>query len=160
MPLSEEEANKAQHAGRSLLQMLWEELDVVTGRLIDYKDILEHDEKLKLQGQATGLAQAIVIFHRPFFDDGIRAVSKEALTRYKAKKAGEEYQTIGIAERRYEMPEANKYVSTGPADPVLAEIQKITAANQRVIKNSPHAVSVMVKLFGVSEAAVRRIRGE
>ena len=149
----------------SLLSQVWEELDKVTAVLIEHKNELEPNDLNHYKGQAVGLAKTIVIFHRPFFDEGVKAVSAEALKRYKAKKAGEQYETIGLNERRYEMPTSDKYVPTNQrpvaeVDPVLAEIQQIPANHQKVIRGSDKPAEVMMKLFGVSEEAVRRIRGE
>lgn len=149
----------------SLLSQLWDELDQVTETLIEKKNELEPENLMHYKGQAVGIAKCIVIFHRPFFDEGVKAVSAEALKRYKAKKAGEDYETIGLNERRYEMPSTDKYVPTNKrpvaeVDPVLAEIQQIPANHQKVIRGSDKPAEVMMKLFGVSEEAVRRIRGE
>jgi hypothetical protein len=63
------------------------------------------------------------------------------------------------------MPTGNKYVPTNQRpveeiDPVLAEIQKLPANHQSLIRTSDKPAEVFVKLFGVSEKAVRRIRGE
>ena len=149
----------------SLLSQVWEELDKVTEQIIDGKDFIQPEEVTHLKGQAVGLAKTIVIFHRPFFDEGVKAVSAEALKRYKAKKAGEQYETIGLNERRYEMPTSDKYVPTNQrpvaeVDPVLSEIQKLPDAHKASIRKLDKDPSVMAKLFGVSEEAIRRIRGE
>jgi len=144
----------------SLLHQLWVELDEVT------KQILEREpgtDSQHLKGQAVGLAKAIVIFHKPFFDDGIKAVSAEALKRYKAKKAGEHYETIGLNERRMEMLQQDKYVPANrqpvaAIDPVLAEIQNIPDQHKNVIRNSKQDASAISKLFGISEEAIRRLR--
>ena len=92
----------------SLLSQVWEELDKVTAVLIEHKNELEPNDLNHYKGQAVGLAKTIVIFHRPFFDEGVKAVSAEALKRYKAKKAGEQYETNGLNERRYEVPTSDK----------------------------------------------------
>ena len=149
----------------SLLSQVWEELDKVTAVLIEHKNELEPNDLNHYKGQAVGLAKTIVIFHRPFFDEGVKAVSAEALKRYKAKKAGEQYETIGLNERRYEMPSSDKYVPinqrpVAEVDPVLAEIQKLLDTHKASIRKLDKDPSVMAKLFGVSEEAIRRIRGD
>lgn len=149
----------------SLLSQVWEELDKVTAVLIEHKNELEPNDLNHYKGQAVGLAKTIAIFHRPFFDEGVKAVSAEALKRYKAKKAGEQYETIGLNERRYEMPSSDKYVPinqrpVAEVDPVLAEIQKLLDTHKASIRKLDKDPSVMAKLFGVSEEAIRRIRGD
>ena len=165
MGLTDEELNKVTaKIGVSLLEQLWLELDDVTSSIIEDRDEVTSEALWKLKGQATGIAQAIVIFHQPFFQD-VRAVSQESLLRYRAKKNGEHYQTIGIKERKYEMPSASGRsgsvaMPVASVDPVLSEIQKIPANHQKVIRDSDKPAEVMAKLFGCSEEAVRRIRGE
>lgn len=142
----------------SLLSQLWDELDEVTLRIIESKDSLQPEELTHLKGQAVGLAKAIVIFHRPFFDEGVKAVSQEALRRYKAKKAGESYETVGLGSRKFEAPKADIPRRTPEVDPVVVEVQNIPHNHQKVIRESTKAPEIMAQLFGCSEAAIRRIR--
>ena len=63
------------------------------------------------------------------------------------------------------MPTSDKYVPTNQrpvaeVDPVLSEIQKLPDAHKASIRKLDKDPAVMAKLFGVSEEAIRRIRGE
>ncbi len=155
VPLSEEQEKKSQVRGKSLLELLWDELDKITSHIMGGASPIH--TTLHLKGQAVGLAKAIIIFHQPFFSD-VQSVAREALARHNAGQAGEEYQTIGIAERRFEMPRTAREAANPRIDPYIAEIQKIPDQHKSVIIRSPHDAKQMAKLFGCSERAVEIIR--
>ena len=160
MPLSEEERKKVQLNGKSLLEKLWDELDQVVAQIFEWDKTGSADGLFHLKGQAVGLAKAITIFHVPFFTD-VKEVSKESAKRYKMKKAGTHYQTIGLAERKFEMPPpAREEAMRVRNDPLIVEAQKIPDQHKAIIVKSDKDASVMAKLFGCSEQAVRYIRGE
>lgn len=162
MTLSETEKEKVQLRGKSLLEKLWDELDAVVKQIFEWDktDSFAADGLIKLKGEAIGLAKAITVFHQPFFTE-VGAVSKEAAHRYKMKKAGEAYQTIGIAERRFEMPKSAREEAVKVRnDPFAAEAQKIPDQHKAIIIKSPKDAKTMAQLFGCSEGVVRYIRGE
>jgi hypothetical protein len=82
---------------KTLVQQLWDKLD------IEYSLIVESQAQNpdETKGRARAFAESIAIFMPPFFstaDDVVR----EAGRRYKADKAGEQYETPGLGSRRYE----------------------------------------------------------
>jgi hypothetical protein len=86
-----------QHAGRSILEIIWEELDSVYDQLVnsDAPDIWDEDNGSgdpvgvpeewqkwgELRGQAQGLAYAIAVIQNPY-DVSVPAVRAEAKRRY------------------------------------------------------------------------------
>lgn len=81
-----------QHAGKSILEIIWEDLDAVYDQLVSEgaPDLVglsasEADAALvsygELRGQAQGLAYAIAVIQNPY-DVDVPAVKKQARQRY------------------------------------------------------------------------------
>lgn len=75
-----------------IAEMLWVELDRVTDQIIEWKDVdpSMNAAVAKSQGRATGLAFALVKICHPYYDDE-KAVSKEALARWKMRNGQMDY---------------------------------------------------------------------
>jgi hypothetical protein len=69
-------------AGRSIFEMVWDELDAVVERMMNGGEA-ETDK-----GMALGLASALAIIKNPYRPD-IEAVREEAMARYEAEHADE-----------------------------------------------------------------------
>lgn len=82
---------------KTLVQQMWEKLDVEYESLV-----MSGDESWKHKARST--AECIAIFMPPHFRTADEVV-KEAVKRFKAKEAGEDYETPGLGTRRYETPE-------------------------------------------------------
>lgn len=89
--------SKSPHAGRSLLEILWEELDAVMERLMtdekpDFRGSgVPYEERYELirawgeeRGQAQGLAYAIAVLTNPYAPS-VPAIRQEAVARWKSK---------------------------------------------------------------------------
>lgn len=110
--------------GPSLLQQLWDEMDRTTEQLMNPAVMVEvqlpgtseitsmSNEVAK--GRARGIAHALSLFMMPHFTTE-DAVVREAVKRYKMKKAGEEYETPGLGSRTYEPPPGDAKLATAPA---------------------------------------------
>lgn len=72
--------------GKSIIEKMWDELDVITKELIDTKanppEDLDKVEFAKTQGKGQGLAMGIFLMSQPHFAD-VGAVAKWAGRRYK-----------------------------------------------------------------------------
>lgn len=70
--------------GKSIIEKMWDELDVITKELIDNKpeDFATNVEFAKLQGKGQGLAMGIFLMSQPHFAD-VKAVAKWSGRRYK-----------------------------------------------------------------------------
>lgn len=76
-----------QHAGPSLLELLWVELDAVVDRIMG--DRATHGvgaEDSGDKGEAVGLAKAISIFLNPYHPQ-LDAVRAEAMRRWESRQA-------------------------------------------------------------------------
>lgn len=80
---------------RTLVQQMWDLLDE------EMNGAMQDIPGTKIRARA--IAECVAIFMVPFFTTADE-VAKEALKRYKAKQAGEEYETPGIGARKYERP--------------------------------------------------------
>lgn len=78
-------AEKGKHAGRSIIERLWEQMD------IKYDALMEGPNE-NLKGQCTGLAYAICVMQFPYdvVKEGMDKVRKEARDRYEANLGEDE----------------------------------------------------------------------
>lgn len=86
-------------SAKSLLEALWDKIDA------EVKSIMEAAEERREyhKARASGIAEAIALMHSPYFET-TEEVSREALVRYRAFSAGEQYETPGLGIRRNELP--------------------------------------------------------
>lgn len=84
---------------KTLVEQMWEKLDLSMDLIKDdsQSDLVKHDEKIR----ARAISEMIAIFMAPFFTDA-NGVAAEAQKRWKARQAGEDYETPGLGHRRYE----------------------------------------------------------
>ena len=82
---------------RTLVEQLWDKLDVEYELIVEKKAVYIDTTK----GRARAFAEAIAIFMPPFFSTADEVI-REAGSRYRAKKDGEQYDTPGLGSRRYE----------------------------------------------------------
>lgn len=106
----------------TLISQMWDEMDRVTEPLAQGQGS-EYDK-----GYARGVAAMLALFMVPHFTTPDEIV-REAVKRYKAKAANEEYETPGLGSRNMEPPpgSASKYVQPGAAKPAAAKAPKTTA---------------------------------
>jgi hypothetical protein len=69
------------HAGKSILEYLWEMMDAT------YADLMENPDKKKLQGRAGGIAEALALMSNPYLRD-VEAVRNAAHERWEAVQEG------------------------------------------------------------------------
>lgn len=86
----------------ALLQQTWHLLDSKVAIILAEPNgpgdnALEAQERETARQQARGIAEVLAILMRPFFDKPDNIV-REAVKRYKAKQAGQEHETPGLAE--------------------------------------------------------------
>jgi hypothetical protein len=76
---------KGKHAGRSILERLWTQMDLKYDALMEFRNKLD-PEYAKLQGQCTGLAYALCVMQYPYNDvkEGMDKIRAEARQRYEA----------------------------------------------------------------------------
>lgn len=99
--------DKHVNAGRSIIEIIWEELDAVMDRLMeeDEPDVDHYDEGVQYQsirvgdfseavkvwgetrGQAQGLAYAIAVYTNPYLVN-VPAVKEMAVERWEERHAG------------------------------------------------------------------------
>lgn len=92
---------RAPHAGRSLLEILWEELDAIMERLMTegqphtpvedefyQQDLDAWREWGEERGKAQGVAYAIAVITNPY-EVSVQAIKREAARRWETKNAGE-----------------------------------------------------------------------
>lgn len=89
-------------SGAALLQNMWMLLDSKVDRLMAEPNgvadnAIEAEERQRAKYEARGIAEALAILMQPFLADA-DAVVREAIKRHKARKAGTEYETTGLAE--------------------------------------------------------------
>jgi hypothetical protein len=130
-------------------------------------EIAENPEKLRLKGVCRGMAEILALFMSPHFTDG-DAVTAEAVKRYKAKKAGEDYETPGLGGLRFapppgtpaaSKPQASAPRASTPAKPKhkLGE-QEITAI-RFAMESGMFKATDLAKTYGVSEAVINEVCG-
>lgn len=81
--------------GPTLVEQMWQELDSVT------KNLMEKTGDEHSVGYAKGLAWTVSLFMTQLYPTP-KDVSREAVVRYKARQAGESYQSAGLGHRRHE----------------------------------------------------------
>lgn len=104
---SDAKVDKGAHAGRSILEILWEELDSVMDRLMDdgepkSENYEPHDDEEFFEldgfkdackvwgeerGQAQGVAYAIAVMTNPYEVD-ITAIKQTAVERWESRQDG------------------------------------------------------------------------
>lgn len=130
--------------GPSLLEQTWTELDFYTARII------EDGQKEYDKGYARGLAKTLSLFMVPHFTTP-DAIVKEAKKRYDMKKAGEEYCTPGLAERKYEPPPGDHKLSRIPAE--KAKLSKPKAAEPALSAEQIAGIKNALGMFSAKELA-------
>lgn len=75
-------------AGKSILELMWDELDVLMEILMAPSDFDLEEEVTWYRGRANGLATCIALVHNPYVPDvnAVRALAKE---RYEQMMNGE-----------------------------------------------------------------------
>lgn len=163
----------------SILEKCWIKLDATVTELMEGKypplevdlpdtDFLEHPEKTRLKGVCRGMAEVIAEFMSPHFKTADE-VSTEAGKRYKAKKAGEPYETVGLGHLKYK----GAHDSTNPGrQPAASQpTPKPSAAQQAADKLGDkektairHAMasgmfeaSDIAKMYGVSAETINLV---
>lgn len=75
-------------AGKSILELMWEELDALMEILMAPGDFELEEELGWYRGRGNGLATCIALVHNPYVPD-VNAVRKLAKERYEQMQAGE-----------------------------------------------------------------------
>lgn len=174
---------------KTLVEQIWDKLDA---EMVKIKSAptssAEQVDVLQATQRARAFAEVLAIFMVPHFrtaDD----IAREAAKRYKAKQAGEDYETPGLGSRRYETA-ANVPRSAAPgwhpapdggytSDPAQAGYArrggrtatrtatkpevKLGEKEQTAIKFAHESgmfkVADLAKTYGVSEAVINQIIG-
>ena len=141
----------------TLIGQMWDELDRVTEPLAQGQGT-DYDK-----GYARGVAAMLAMFMVPHFTTADEIV-REAVKRYKAKAAGEEYETPGLGSRRMEPPPGSesKYKVPATAKPYTRKVEvKLGEQQQKAIKFAKESgmftVEVLAKTYGVSVAVINQI---
>lgn len=133
----------------TLVGEVWSKLDQTMDNIMTGENV--ESEKIR----ARAFAEVLAIFMVPHFHDA-NEIAKEAAKRYKARKAGEDYETVGLATRRYEFPRDKKYTERATVKEVKhnlteRQIEEIKMAATML----PH--EVIAKTYGVSVAIVTSV---
>lgn len=75
-------------AGKSILELMWDELDALMEILMDMKHWELEESADWYKGRANGLATCIALVHNPYVPD-VMAVRELAKQRYRQAMAGE-----------------------------------------------------------------------
>lgn len=136
--------------GPNMFEQLWGRMDELVVKFKEGNPPLTENEKLELQGEMRGIAFAIQRFSFPFYQ-GENEVARHALDRYKAKKAEEEIQTVGVDHYNPLPPSARVTQRTAHSLPP----DRIRAL-QNAYKNG-FLIEDLAELYGMTPAAVRSI---
>ena len=165
---------------KTLVQQMWDLIDADMSRLKEENVAPEEKDALKIRARA--IAECLAIFMVPFFTTSDE-IAHEALKRYKAKAAGEEYDSPGMNARRYERPgleskDSRFYIAPDgfTSDPSQAGVtaskkrsgsvqttaeHKFTPAEVEVIKamSGPGGFTPeqLAKTYGVSVAIIKSV---
>lgn len=146
--------------GKSINQQLWEKLDGLVDKLKAGEVSLEEINEAK--GEMRGIAFALSLMMFPLFDS-VESISRESLKRYKARKAGEDYETPCVGPRWRDNPVAQKELLIEkrveiPAPVRSSEIDSLDEKKKSMIKVSKFPAADLAEMFKVSVATVEAIR--
>jgi hypothetical protein len=137
----------------TLLEEMWKELD----RALDEYYDAPGEMKDPKQHYMRGLSYAIALFMQPHFRT-TTDIAHEAVRRRTARLNGDEsYQTVGLNERRLEMPPSLREI-TKPATPAPQPPKTFTPQEIATIKQSAAVMPLadIARLYGVAEAVIRK----
>jgi hypothetical protein len=141
---------------KTLLENAWLKLDVAVAEL--HEGTYSTEEVTRMKGVCRGMAEIIALFMKPHFSEGDEVV-REAQKRYKAKKAGEDYETPGLGSQRFVPPPGTKN-PTQPAKekkPSHKLGDKEIAAIKAGLESGMFQPEDLAKMYGVSAAIIEEV---
>ena len=151
----------------TLLENAWYQMDKQMN-LLKTQTAADGDagERLRTQHYLRAMAELIAPFMVPHFttaDD----IARELVKRYRARVAGETYETPGLGHRRSEAPPTSdkaKYApSARPAAPVSVEhnlSDEHIAAIRKNVATGAFTTAQIATAFGVSEAVILHVSAQ
>lgn len=132
--LEYEERNMA--PGPTLIQQMWDEVDLQYNFFQEKKKIVGQNEKdlAFTKGYLRGCVKMLSIFMRPHFntpDDIVREVHR----RWDHAQRGEEYETPGLGSLRYTPPPGTKQYTTGDVPGTTKQATKKSASSKKRVVN-------------------------
>lgn len=149
------------------LEKCWIKLDSTMTELMEGKYENDPDEKIRLKGVCRGMAEVLAEFMGPHFRTPDE-IAGEAKRRYDAKKAGEDYETPGLGQLRYQAPSGdNKYAVTAKSNggiqrnPAPSPVHKFTEDEVGSIKfaheSGMFTVDQLAKTYKVKADVINKV---
>lgn len=159
------------------LEKCWIKLDAVMVELMEGHyppiptdesedaDFRENPERTRLKGVCRGMAEVLAEFMGPHFRTADE-IAGEAKRRYDAKKAGEDYETAGLGQLRYQPPPGdNKYAPKAPAtqsrNPAPSPVHKFTEDEVGSIKfaheSGMFTIDQLAKTYKVKVDVIQKV---
>lgn len=152
------------------LKPIWEKLDKAVDELMAHRGedplppgYVDHD-LTRYEGTARGIAEALAILMPPFFTTGDEIV-REAMVRYKKRKAGEEYETPGIGRLKFAQPPGAELITasglprTPEYDPTAPKHRLPEEAVKKILAATAAGFTpdMLAPAYGVSVAVIKGI---